>query len=289
MKLTPEMINKRLPTRVALKSWLARQGVQMKALKDDLGCQIIETMDGAKLEAITPEAMYEFDRLLNGEVVTDLGSNAELVVLTPDMVPTGDLIPCVPVPSNVVALRPAPEPVTETEAMAAATVADTYIAQTPAVTEAILSDWDSRQPTAGTVAAEANTVLRFAADACTAYDAAKLIAKRLGVTVVMDRFDGSDLLVIQPNGNGKPAGEKRERGNGQPRINAPGKAEQVLIDLGGRPEGVTCEQFTKAANWNHVPSMSHHCKLIARRWGYDWGKVEGSRPVAYRLWKAEGR
>jgi hypothetical protein len=114
-----------------------------------------------------------------------------------------------------------------------------------------------------------------------AYDAAKALAKRLGVSVRYSH--GTDAPVtIEPGTKpaAKPAGETVPRAGG--RLTSPGRTDQIFIDLATRPQGVTAKETEAATGWKN-PAPSQECARISARWGYSWTVDKTVRPAAYHL------
>jgi hypothetical protein len=326
-ELTIELVTKVWPTKNAANQYLKRGGTNATKL----GCIIQETQAGARLEPSTMAAQQAFEALelrmaINARLVAASAptlTDAEFAEVNFPSWSASDGFEAV-LKARGVFQALADQPIT-VEALEAAAVPEEPL---PAgytiteVTEAEAPEGDMvpdivgylNQPvaveetkpalTAYEVAVASNTILRFkAADSVMAYDAAKLIAKRFGVQVVIDRFDGTDLTVIEPgngNGNGEPKAPKKPVDDSLPwvlrylpehgRLTAPGKNDQLLIDLALRPEGVTGAQYQEAAGFGYMPPMAQLCIRITGRWpGYTWTADRAAKPTVYHFFHQSDR
>jgi hypothetical protein len=275
-----------------------------------LGCQIVDHLHGARLHPITDDAAAIFaayeasfqpgyheaaplDPALQAEgefTAEQLAEAAEGAAILEALGPP-------PAPAEKVLYRTetwpyatatAPEPATQPDIPEAPQPAEQG-PETPQQEEEEMPK-QTKPLSAATIAASANTSIRFAIDAPGAYDIARMIAKKLGIPVVLDR-DGADLLRVDPaNGtaakqdkpakDAKPAGAPRTGG----RLTQPGTKDQIAIDLALRPEGCTTPQLIEGTGWKN-PAAIQDYRRIAERWGYTLDIDKSGKLAVYRLTK----
>jgi hypothetical protein len=236
--LTGELIDRRWSTIKAAKEWLRRRGIKGD-LRETLGCDLVNTKDGTRLDPMTEDAVAIFDAWANAK---------------DEAVANGD----------DAALADAVEAAIEDPAPA--------VPEAPA--QPVLPLPDDGQKTA---------IYSFALPltAIGAYDVAKLLAKRTGVSVSYAPEGGQTVTIDAPAG-GTGSGGLRTGG----RLTAPGASDQIFIDLTTRDGGATTKEIADATGWKN-PAPIQECQRIGARWGYDYRVDKSVRPCTYHLTKRD--